>query len=147
MQRLNIGLALGGLAAMVVGLLGGWALIVGLPLKVSAHTAMETASLSTAAVSSDKPAPAVRMAGRATPDPAHAPAPTPAVEATPPAPPVAGQTGAPADAVPGNPPILLDGERSALRYEGESGSLYLNKDRLSVRTPFGKFDIDWSPIQ
>jgi len=30
-----------------------------------------------------------------------------------------------------------------LSYQGDSGSLYINKDRLSVRTPFGKFDIDW----
>jgi hypothetical protein len=39
--------------------------------------------------------------------------------------------------------IHLDGERSTLSYEGGSGGLYFNKDRLSLRTPFGKFDIDW----
>ena len=78
------------------------------------------------------------------PNLAPAPAPSsPAVEAPPPAPPAACPNAAPCDNPPGKPHIHLDGERSALSYEGESGSLYLNKDRLSVRTPFGKFDIDW----
>src|SRR5215467_11997408 len=102
MLRLNIGLALGGLAAAA--------------------------------------APAARNpAGRETPNPAPAPAAAP-----PPAPSAAAPNAAPAtDAAAGKPHIHLDGERSALSYEGESGSLYINKDRLSVRTPFGKFDIDW----
>jgi hypothetical protein len=62
-------------------------------------------------------------------------------------PPAAGPNAAPSDAAPGKPHIHLDGERSALSYEGGSGGLYLNKDRLSVRTPFGKFDIDWGHTQ
>jgi len=119
MLRLNIGLALGGLAAVAAGLLGGWVFVVGLPLQGSALAAVEGASPSIAA----------------TPAPAAAPPPGPSTAAT---------NAAPAtnDAA-GKPHIHLDGERSELSYEGESGSLYINKDRLSVRTPFGKFDIDW----
>jgi hypothetical protein len=125
MLRLNIGLTLGGLAAVAAGLLGGWALVVGLPLQGSALAAVESARPSIAAVPA-APSPE----GRATPNPAPAPGAAP-----PPAP-------AANDAA-GKPHIRLDGERSALSYEGESGSLYIDKDRLSVRTPFGKFDIDW----
>ena len=134
MLRLNIGLALGGLAAVAAGLLGGWALVVGLPLQGSALAAVEGASPSIAT------APAARSpASRATPNPAPDPAAAP-----PPAPSAAAPNAAPAtnDAA-GKPHIHLDGERSALSYEGELGSLYINKDRLSVRTPFGKLDIDW----
>jgi hypothetical protein len=129
MLRLNIRLAVGGLAAMAAGLLGGWALFVALPPQAQAL----------AMALSAEPAPAARSpAGRATPTPAPAPAPIPAVEAPSPAP-----SAAAANEAAGKPHIHLDGERSALSYEGSSGSLYVNKDRLSVRTPFGKFDIDW----
>jgi hypothetical protein len=129
MLRLNIRLAVGGLAAMAAGLLGGWALFVALPLQAQAL----------AVALSAEPAPEARSpVGRATPTPAPAPAPTPTVEAPSPAP-----SAAAADAAAGKPHIHLDGERSALSYEGQTGSLYVNKDRLSVRTPFGKFDIDW----
>src|SRR5262249_34703878 len=143
MQRLNIGLSLSGLAAVAAGVLGGWALFDGLPLQASALAPVEIASPSIAAASSTEPAPAARRpAGHATPNPAPAPAPSsPAVEA--PAPPAAAPDAAAANAEAGKPHIHLDGERSALSYEGESGGLYINKDRMSVRTPFGKFDIDW----
>ena len=143
MQRLNIGLALSGLAAVAAGVLGGWALFDGLPLQASALAPVDIASPSIAAASRAEPAPAARSpAGHATPNPAPAPAPSsPAVEA--PAPPAAAPDAAAANAEAGKPHIHLDGERSALSYEGESGGLYINKDRMSVRTPFGKFDIDW----
>jgi hypothetical protein len=119
----------GGLAAMATGLLGGWALCVALPLQAQA--------LATAL--SAEPVPAAQSpAARPMPSPAPAAAPTPAVEAPSPAP-----SAAAANEAAGKPHIHLDGERSALSYEGESGSLYINKDRLSMRTPFGKFDIDW----
>ena len=145
MQRLNIGLALSGLAAVAAGVLGGWALFDGLPLQASALAPVEIASPSIAAASSAEPAPAARSpAGRAMPNLAPAPAPSsPAVEAPPPAPPAAAPDAAAANEDAGKPHIHLDGERSALSYQGDSGSLYINKDRLSVRTPFGKFDIDW----
>ena len=142
MLRLNIGLVLGGLAAMAAGLLVGWALFVGHPLQASALAAVQTASPSIAAASSAEPAPtAPSPAGRAAPSPA--PAPAPAVEAPPPVPPAAAPIEAPNNDEAGKPRIHLDGERSALSYEGELGGFYINKDRLSVRTPFGKFDIDW----
>jgi hypothetical protein len=124
MLRLNIRLAVGGLAAMAAGLLGGWALFVVLPPQAQAL----------AAALSAEPAPAAQSpAGPATPTPA----PT-AAEAPSPAP-----SAAAANEAAGKPHIHLDGERSALSYEGPSGSLYVNKDRLIVHTPFGKFDIDW----
>jgi hypothetical protein len=129
MLRLNVRLAVGGLAAMAAGLLGGWALCVALPLQAPAL----------AAALSAEPVPAAQSpAARAMPSPAPAAAPTPAVEAPSPAP-----SAAAANEAAGKPHLHLDGERSALSYEGESGSLYINKDRLSMRTPFGKFDIDW----
>jgi hypothetical protein len=43
----------------------------------------------------------------------------------------------------GRPRLHLDGERSTFSYDGEKGGLYIDKDRLSLRTPFGKFDFDW----
>jgi len=143
MLRLNIGLALGGLAAVAAGLLGGWVVFVGLPLQEPALAAVETASLSIAVASSPGPDAAPRSpVGRPMPYPS-ASAPSPAVEAPPPAPSAAQANATPAKDAAGKPHIHLDGERSALSYEGESGSLYINKDRLSLRTPFGKFDFDW----
>lgn len=144
MLRLNIGLALGGLAAVAAGMLGGWALLVGLPLQASALAAIETASPSVA--------PTIPRASAATADPRSpiaratetpAPAPSPAVEAPSPVPPAASPGAAPASDAAGKPQIHIDGERSTLSYEGGSGGLYIDKDRLSIRTPFGKFDIDW----
>jgi hypothetical protein len=88
-------------------------------------------------------APARSPAGRVTDNPASAPAPSPPVEAPSPAPSAALPSAPPAADADGKPHIHLDGERSTLSYEGGSGGLYFNKDRLSLRTPFGKFDIDW----
>ncbi|MBO0743003.1 MAG: hypothetical protein J2P51_16460 [Hyphomicrobiaceae bacterium] len=140
MLRLNIGLVLSGLAAVAVGLLGGWAVFVGLPLQGSALAAVATASPPIAVASSVDPAATARSpAAPAIPYPA----PSSRVAAPPPAPsPEAANAAASKDAI-GKPHIHLDGERSAVSYEGESGGLYINKDRLSVRTPLGKFDIDW----
>ena len=143
MLRLNIGLALGGLAAVAAGLLGGWALFDGRPLQASALAAAQGASPSIAAALSAEPAPAARTPVGRAPDPAPVLAPNRAVEAPPPGPSTAGPNAPATNDAAGKPHIHLDGERSALSYEGESGSLYVNKDRLSVRTPFGKFDIDW----
>jgi predicted lipid-binding transport protein (Tim44 family) len=143
MLRLNIGLTLGGLAAVAVGLLGGWALFVGLPLQASALAAVETAMPSIAPAMAEPAAAAQSPAGRARDNPAPAPAPSAAGEAPSPAPSAASPNAPQATDAAGRPHIHLDGERSALSYEGGSGGLYINKDRLSVRTPFGKFDIDW----
>jgi len=142
MLRLNVGLALSCIAAMAAGLLGGWALLDGLALQASTLAPVEIASLSITPAS--EPVPAARSpAARAMPNPAPAPAPSSAVEAPPPAPSAAAPDAAAANAEAGKPHIHLDGERSALSYEGERGSFYVDKDRMSVRTPFGKFDIDW----
>ena len=147
MLRLNIGLALGGLAAVAAGLLGGWALFDGLPLQTSALAAAQSASPSVAVTLTAEPAPAARTPAGGAPDPASVPAPVtapnPAVEAPPAGPSTAGPNAPASNDAADKPHIHLDGERSALSYEGEAGSLYVNKDRLSVRTPFGKFDIDW----
>ena len=38
---------------------------------------------------------------------------------------------------------MRDGERSELRYDGDQGGLHVSKDKLSVRTPLGKFELNW----
>jgi hypothetical protein len=43
----------------------------------------------------------------------------------------------------GRPRLHLDAERSTFSFDSEKGGLYIDKDRLSLRTPFGKFNIDW----
>jgi hypothetical protein len=142
MLRLNIALALGGFCAVAAGLLGGWVLF-GVPLQAWALAAVQTRGPSIATASSAEPAATARdPAGRAT-NPAPGPARAPVVEAPSPTPPGAASNAPPSNDEAGKPHIHLDGERSALSYEGELGGLYINKDRMSVRTPFGKFDIDW----
>ena len=136
MPRLNMGLALGGVAAVAVGIIGGWALLAA--LSVAAPATVETASVLIATTPSpDQSAPFGRTPARAaTPSPAPAVAPAPA----PPTPP---RNAAPTKDEPSKPHIHLDGERSAFSYVGAAGGLYIYKDRLSVRSPFGTFDIDW----
>jgi hypothetical protein len=137
MPRSNLRLALGGLAALAVGLVGGWARFA-LPLDTPAP-AMISARLSIATgPSADEPAPSVRTPARWVPTNPEV-APTPKVEAPPPP---AGDVATPQDA-PKKPHLHLDGERSTFSYDGEAGSLSINKDRLRVRTPFGKLDLDW----
>ena len=108
MPRSNMGLALGGVAAVAVGSIGGWALLAA--LSVAAPATVETASVLIATTPSQ---------------------PTPPRNAD------------PTKDEPSKPHIHLDGERSAFSYDGPAGGLYINKDRLSVRSPFGTFDIDW----
>src|SRR5690242_13299414 len=117
MLRLNIGLTLGGLAAVAVGLLGGWALFVGLPLQASALAAVETARPSIAPAMAEPAAAAQSPAGRATDNPAPVPAPSAAGEAPSPAPSAASPNAPQATDAAGRPHIHLDGERSALSYE------------------------------
>jgi len=101
--RSNVRLVLGGLAAVALGVLGGWALLAVSPLAASAPTVA-------------------------------APSPTPPARA---------QNAPPPKDAAGKPHLHLDGERSTFSYDGEEGSLHINKDRLSLRTPFGTFAIDW----
>jgi hypothetical protein len=141
MLRSNMGLVLGGVGAIAIGIVGGWTLVAR-PVNASAP-AVESASvlITTAAPSADEALPATRTPGQtATPKPtppaspartAETPAPSPAPDA------------APADDTKNKPRIHLDGERSELSFDGDKGSLHVNKDKLSVRTPLGKFDIDW----
>src|SRR5262245_63800344 len=137
MLRSNMRLALGSLAAMAVGLAGGWALFAVRPVQASTPAMVETASQSImTAPSAD--APARTPARWATPT-APAPAQPPTVASPPPTPAPSPDAASSKDEA-GKPRIHLDGERSAFSYDGEAGSLYINKDRLSVRTPFGKFD-------
>ena len=141
MPRSNMRLALGGLAAVAVGIVGGWALLTLRPVQVPATA--ETASVWPAtATSPDASAPSGRIPARpATPTPA--PAATPAPEAPTPTAPTPPRNAAQTKDEPGKPHIHLDGERSEFSYGGAAGGLYINKDRLSVRSPFGAFDIDW----
>ena len=37
--------------------------------------------------------------------------------------------------------IRIDGERSELRLGGKDTGLYADKDGVSLRTPFGKFEL------
>jgi hypothetical protein len=140
MPRSNMRLALGGLVAVAVGIVGGWALLTLRPAQVPAT--VETASIWRAtATSPDELAPSGRTPRAATPAPALATAPTP--EAPIPTAPTPPRNAAPTKDEPSKPRIHLDGERSEFSYDGAEGGLYINKDRLSVRSPFGTFDIDW----
>jgi hypothetical protein len=112
MLRSNLGLVLGGLAAMALGLVSIWALFALPPLGSQTPSRLELASL-------EAPSP-----------PVGAPTLTPS------------DPGARNDEA-GRPRLHLDGERSTFSFDGEKGGLYIDKDRLSLRTPFGKFNIDW----
>lgn len=142
MLRSNMGLVLGGVAAVAVGIVGGWTLVAR-PVQARAP-AIETASIRVTASSpsaDEASTPARTPAQTAKPDPAPAPtaSPTRAAEVPPPAAP----DPAPADDAPDKPRIHLDGERSEISFGNDKGSLRVNKDKLSVRTPLGKFQIDW----
>jgi hypothetical protein len=41
------------------------------------------------------------------------------------------------------PYLRLDGERSEFGFDGDQGSMHVNKDGMNVRTPLGKFEIKW----
>lgn len=145
MLRPNIRLALGGVAAVAVGIVGGWTLLAARPVQASSP-AVETARIpvTTASSSADEAAPPTRAPAQTAaqkPTPAAPPART--AEAPPPAPPAPAPDAAPADDTRNKPRIHLDGERSELSFDGDKGSLHINKDKLSVRTPLGKFEIDW----
>jgi len=105
MLRSNLGLIVGGLAAMALGLVSVWDLFA-LPPGSQAPSRLELASLT----------------GRGAASPSD---------------PAARNDEA------GKPRLHLDGERSTFSYDGEQGGLYIDKDRLSLRTPFGKFNFDW----
>ena len=146
MLRSNMGLVLGGVAAVAVGIVGGWTLLAR-PGQARAP-AVETASIliTTPAPSADEAAPPARTpAQTAKPNPAPAPTapPTRTAEVPPPAAPAPAPDAAPADDTSDKPRIHLDGERSEISFGNDKGSFRVNKDKLSVRTPFGKFQIDW----
>ena len=147
MLRSNMGMVFGGLAAVAVGIGGGWMLLAGKPVRASAPiTTTEPASvrITTASPSPDAAdLPARKPAQTATPTPTPPASPARTAEAPPPAPASPTPDAAPADDTKNKPRIHLDGERSEISFDGDRGSLRVNKDRLSVRTPYGKFDLDW----
>jgi hypothetical protein len=137
-----MGLVLGGVAAIAAGTVGGWALL-SRPVQVSAPAKVQTASvlITTPSPSADEAAPPARTSARtATPNPAPVAPPSRTAEAPPPTP---APDAAPSDGMRNKPRIHIDGERSEIGFDGDKGSLHVNKDRLSVRTPLGKFEIKW----
>jgi hypothetical protein len=137
-----MGLVLGGVAAIAAGTVGGWALL-SQPVQVSAPAKVQTASvlITTPSPSADEAAPPARTPARtATPNPAPVAPPSRTAEAPPPTP---APDAAPSDGMRNKPRIHIDGERSEIGFDGDKGSLHVNKDRLSVRTPLGKFEIKW----
>jgi hypothetical protein len=137
-----MGLVLGGVAAIAAGTVGGWALL-SRPVQVSAPAKVQTASvlITTPSPSADEAAPPARTPARtATPNPAPVAPPSRTAEAPPPTP---APDAAPSDGMRNKPRIHIDGERSEIGFDGDKGSLHVNKDRLSVRTPLGKFEIKW----
>jgi hypothetical protein len=141
----NMRLVIGGFAAVAVGIAGGWTLLAAMPVEASAPASVvEIASVQvpTLAPTPDAATPARAPAQTATPTPAQPaqPAPPARTAATPPAP--ASDT-APADDTQKKTRIHLDGERSELKYDGDKGGLHVNKDKVSVRTPYGKFELNW----
>ena len=166
MLRPQMSLLFGGVAALAIGVVGGWSMISGKPVHASLYAASVTTQPASVRVtapspatdSADQPAakrtqtaspeptPPAPPAQIATPDPAPvAPTAPPARTAEAPAPAPAAPTTetASADDTKGKPRIRLDGERSELSFEGDKGGISLNKDRVSLRTPFGKIEMDW----
>ena len=146
MLRSNMGLVLGGVAAIAAGTVGGWALL-------SAAGAGFGPGEGPDRERADRHPHSERRRGR----PARTYAGThrnprirlrlhrhrarpkrrPRRRRLPP------RSTAPADDMRNKPRIHIDGERSEISFEGDKGSLHVNKDRLSVRTPLGKFEIKW----
>jgi hypothetical protein len=136
----NMRLVIGGLAAVAVGIAGGWTLLAAMPVEASAPASVvETASVQVTAPAPtpDAATPTRAPAQTATPNPAP-PTPPARTVAAPPAPDTA-----PGDDTQKKTRIHLDGERSELKYDGDRGGLHVNKDKVSVRTPYGKFELNW----
>jgi hypothetical protein len=142
----NTRLVVGGFAAVAVGIAAGWTLLAAMPVEASAPAAV----VETARVPVTAPAPTpgaatpVRApAQTATPAPVAPAPPARTAAAPPPAPFAPAPDAAPADDTRNKPQIRLDGERSELKYDGDQGSLHVTKDKLAVRTPLGKFELNW----
>jgi hypothetical protein len=142
----NVRLVIGGLAAVAVGIAGGWILLAAMPVEASAPASViEKASVQAPAPAPTPDAaisPARAPAQTATPNPAPT-APPRTAAAPPPAPSAPAPDAAPADDNRNKPRIHLDGERSEFKYDGDKGSLHVSKDKVSVRTPLGKFELSW----
>lgn len=171
MHRSQMSLLFGGVAAVAIGVVGGWSMISGTkPIPASVYSAItEPASTRTAAASPARepemtapkseparvaalePAPSAAPAAPETPaspartaeappsapeTPSAAPAPAPAAAPPP-------DEAAPADDTKGKPRIRLDKERGEVSLDTDKGGISLGKERVSLRTPFGKIDFDW----
>jgi type IV secretory pathway VirB10-like protein len=157
MFKLNF--VLGATAAVAIGVVGGWSLMWAPSRHAPAQASISTAhvEVATTAPSAEErdlsaptqappqttPAPAPEAPPQTTRDPAPEAPPSRSVEAAPPAPPAAEPEPAKVEEARNQPRIHLDGERSEVSFEGDRGSLSLNKERLSVGTPFGKFEFKW----
>jgi len=175
MHRSQMSLLFGGVAAVAIGVVGGWSMISGTkPIPASVYSAMTepanprapvgpsggdaemtTPKLDPTKVAALEPAPSAAPAAPESPAtpartaeappsaPAAAPSPTaepaPATVATVPAP----ADSSPADDTKGKPRIRLDSERGEVSLDTDKGGISLGKERVSLRTPFGKIDFDW----
>ena len=142
----NTRLVVGGFAAVAVGIAAGWTLLAAMPVEASAPASVvETARVP---ITAPPPTPGAATPARvpiqtATPAPVAPAPPARTAAAPPPTPSAPAPDAAPTDDTRNRPQIRLDGERSELRYDGDQGSLHVSKDKLSVRTPLGKFELNW----
>jgi len=147
MLRSNTRLVLGSFAAIAVGIVGGWTLLAALPVKASApEPVVEAASIPVTPVRpiAEAPAQPARAPAQTTnPNPAPPAPPARTAAAPPPASAAPAPDAAPTDSIRGKPRIHLDGERSELKYDGDQGGLHVTKDKISMRTPLGKFELNW----
>jgi hypothetical protein len=143
----NMRLVFGGVAAIAVGIAGGWTLLAAMPVEASAPAlVVETASVQipARAPASEAATPdRVPAQTAAAPKPVTPPAPARTAAAPAPKAPAPAPDAAPADDTRNKPRIHLDGERSELNYDGDMGSVHIDKDKVSWRTPLGKFELNW----
>ena len=137
MLESNTRLVIGGLAAIAVGIAAGWTLLAAMPVEASAPASVVEAAR--VPITAPVPTPGAATPARV---PVQTAAPAPVAPA-PPTPSAPAPDAAPTDDTRNRPQIRLDGERSELRYDGDQGSLHVSKDKLSVRTPLGKFELNW----
>ena len=136
-------LVLGGLTAVAIGTAGGWTLMAEKPAAAPAPAPVAAAFRVQTPAATPAPdaaaGPTRTPTQTATPNPAP-PTPPARVAAAPP-PPAAEP--ARVDDTRKGPQIRLDGERTEIKYDGDQGSVFINKDRASMKTPFGKFELKW----
>jgi hypothetical protein len=167
MHRSQMSLLFGGVAAVAIGVVGSGTK----PIPASVYSAMTepanprapvgpsggdaemtTPKLDPTKVAALEPAPSAAPAAPESPATpartAEAPPSVPVAAPSPTAEPAPAAVPAPADSAPaddtkGKPRIRLDSERGEVSLDTDKGGISLGKERVSLRTPFGKIDFDW----